>query len=427
MTANLLLALAGLLLLSALFSLFETAFFSLSRARLKQIMQGRPRGEVDSLARLLARPQEILTLVVLGVTLVNITLAVVATVLLHSLLGHLVDRLVGHANAEIVFLLLESLGVTFLLLVFGEISPKLFALAHAERTALALAPSMTLVARLLGGPARLLARALRLDRVLDAHGRGADLITVEELKTIVEAGSREGTLEEEEKQLLQGAIRIGELTAAEVMVKREDMVAVPDDADAAEVIQTVRETWHSRIPVFRDTLDNVVGVVAAKDVLPYLDLESARVQVREVMRPATFVPSSLPIDDVLRLLQNQRTQLAVVADSSGHAVGVCSLEDVLEELVGKLDIEYTGDTPAVEVHEDGTAVLQARVHVRDANRLLDLRLPLDRGRTVGDLVRSLVPGPPVEGESVRVAGVELVLETVLGGHVRALRVVRDEP
>lgn len=425
MILDLLLALAALLLLSAFFSLFETAFFSLSRARLKQITATRPPSQVASLARLLAKPQEILTLVALAVTIVHITLAVVGTLLMHNLIGDRIDRLVGVARGEGIFLVIESLVVTFLLLVFGELAPKLYALAHAEQLALALARPMTMVAAVLGPISSLINRLLRLDRVLESHAHGGELITVEELKSIVEAGSREGTLDPEERELLRGAIRIGEISAGEVMVRREDMVAVPADADVEEVLLSVRESWHSRIPVYQGTLDRVVGVVHAKDLLPYLEGKGATVPVRELMHDPCYVPATLPIDDVLRLLQKRRTQIAMVTDATGATLGVVTIEDVLEQLVGELAHDYEGESPAVETLENGDALVQAMVHVRDANRLLGLQLPSEYGRTVGELVRNLTPGPPLEGESVRVAGVELILESVVGGQVRGVRVVRE--
>jgi putative hemolysin len=290
--------------------------------------------------------------------------------------------------------------------------------------ALQLARPMMLVARLLGPAARLITRLLRLETLFGHTGHAGELVTVEELKTIVEAGSREGALEPGERQLLQGAIRIGEVTAAEIMVRREDMVAVEADADGLEVVELVREAWHSRIPVYQDTLDHVIGIVHAKDLLAHLERNAGTVPVRELVREATYVPATQPIDDVLRQLQRQHSQIAVVTDPDGRALGVCTLEDVLEELVGEMAVDYSGETPAVEVLEGGDAIVQARVDVRDVNRLLGLSLPLDRGRTVGELLRNLVPGPPVEGESARVAGAELVLDAVVGGQVRGVRVVK---
>ena len=142
------------------------------------------------------------------------------------------------------------------------------------------------------------------------------------------------------------------------------------------------------------------------------------------MRPATFVPASQPLDDVLRQLQRQRSQIALVAGPGGGTLGVCTLEDVLEQLVGDMALEQEGETPAVEVLENGDALVQARVHVRDVNRILGLSLPVERGRTVGELLRHLIPGPPMEGESVRFRGVELLLDSVVGGQVRAVRVAR---
>jgi putative hemolysin len=414
MILNLLVALAGLVLLSAFFALFETAFFSLSRARLKQIAKTRPQGEIEVLARMLSRPQDLLTLVVLSITLVHISVGVVGALLLHEI--------VGARLGQGAFLLVESLGVTFLLLVFGEMAPKLFALAHAETLALMLALPMSWAARLLSPVTRPLGRALSLDSFFESHG--GDRVTVEELKTIVEAGGREGALEPEERQLLQGAIRIGEITAGEIMLHREDMVAVEVGADASEVIEIVRETWHSRIPVYQGTLLNVVGIVHAKELLPYLEGGAGALTIRELVREATYVPAAQPIDEVLRELQLQRSQIAIVTDPAGQALGLVTLEDVLEELVGDLAVEYSGETAAVELQENGDAVVQGRVHVRDLNRILSVELPLERGRTVAELMRHLIPGPPVEGESVLIGGVDLILDSVIGGQVRGVRVVR---
>ncbi|MBI5836263.1 MAG: HlyC/CorC family transporter [Candidatus Eisenbacteria bacterium] len=417
MILNLCVALAALLALAAFFSVFETAFFSMSRVRLRQVTERRPGAEVDALAGLLARPQELVVTVVLGVTLVNINVAVVGAILLHAVFG---ERL-----GPRTFLVVESLIVTFVLLVLGEMAPKMFALAHAERLALQLARPMRLISRLLGPVARPVSRWLAVDALFGRVGHGGELVTVEELKTIVEAGGREGALDAGERDLLQGAIRIGEVRAGEVMVRREDMVAVEADADGDEVVATVRETWHSRLPVYQGTLDRVIGIVRAKDLLPYLERDAHTVPVRDLMIEPTYVPAGMPVDDVLRQLQAQHSQVAIVTDPEGRALGLVTLEDVLEQLVGDLQAEYSGETPAVEMLEGGDALVQARVDLRDVNRLLGLALPLDRGRTLGDLVRNLLPGPPVEGESARAGGVELALESVVGGQVRAVRVTRQ--
>lgn len=404
--------------LAALFAAMETALFAVPRGRLKRLAS---RGGLlaDVFRRLNDAPQRVLAGVLLANTLAGVGAAATSALLL--------QRWFGGTLSPGVLLIVQIVGVTFVLLVLGELAPKTYALARGEIATRHLAGFLRLTepifrpaAHLLGG----LAHAVT--RWVGAAPRTGP--ATEELQSLIDEGRRSGTFTGEEARILTGAFHLRRHSAADILVARADLVAAPAHTPASELLDLLSAAGHSRIPIYEGTLDRIVGVVEAADLLPFVLGESPRATAREIMRPPVVVPPARSLEELLLAMQRERLQFVVVAQPGGEALGVVSLEDVVEELVGEIESEIEAPEAAVRFVDEGAAVVRADVRVGDVNRLLGTRLPSENGSTVQMLVERLWQTAPSEGEA-RTAerGETLTIETMVGGRVWSVRVARAEP
>lgn len=410
----LLIALIGV---SAFLSGSEIALLSLSRVRRMQLVEAEhPR--IATVERLLLNRERLLITVLIADTILNVTAAVSITVFTAAIFGSFVVPI--------------AIGVaSFLLLTFGEVAPKAFAATHAELWALAVSPAVLALQRVLWPIVRayealnhLMFRSMgprgeQGQRVLDAE---------DEIKTIIALGAEEGVLEEKEEDMLHSVIEFASTTAREIMVPRIDMVAVPGDAQLDHIRAFVLESGFSRIPVYQGTVDNVVGVLYVKDLLlHYVEKRPPNVPVRDLMREAFFVPESKKLDALLQDMREKRMHVAIVIDEFGGTAGMLTLEDVIEEIVGDIFDEYDLRTDPVRKLDAATAVVDARIHVADVNRALDLEIPEGDGYdTVAGYVYYQLGRLGKEGEVVHGPGFDMVVEKVTNRRILRAKIVKHD-
>ena len=301
-----------------------------------------------------------------------------------------------------------TLAVAFVTIVFGELVPKTLALAHAERYALLLrapggAPGPDPGARRVGArrhhragsPARWASRDVDRDR-----------ITAEELMILVERGGEQGIIEAEEEQMIGAVLELGERKVHEVMVPRIAIVALPATATLDQIVDTIVEGGHSRIPVYEDSVDNIVGILYAKDLLPYLKGEDQPPPVGTLVRAPLFVPESMIVDDLLHSLQRRRVHIAIVLDEYGGTAGLVTIEDLLEEIVGEIQDEYDTEEPMiVPLARRRGAGRRPGGHRGPAGALrpaVDAVEDQEEYDTVGGLIYHRIGGVPKVGDEVRV-------------------------
>jgi len=260
-----------------------------------------------------------------------------------------------------------------------------------------------------------------------ASGRAA-LVTEEEIKTLVDAGEEGGAIEEEEKEMIFSIFQLGDTLAREVMVPRIDVVGFEADAPLAEATRMLIETGHSRAPVYTGTIDNVVGLLYSKDILAAWHAGSVERQVRDIMRPAIFVPEAKKVDDLLEEMQAHRVQMVIVVDEYGGTAGLVTLEDIVEEIVGEIRDEYdmAEELPYQEL-ADGGYLLTGGIDVDDVNELTGSRLSKEAGETLGGLIYSQLGRVPAAGDVLETGGLRLKVEQVLGRRIRKVHAVRLEP
>lgn len=401
----------GLLVLSALFSGSEVALFSLSPGDVEALREEGGR-ENERIVRLLDRPRRLLVAILLLNTVVNVGAAILSaqlTLAAASVLGW----------SEIVLLVVQVVALTFILLVVSEIAPKLIASKRpqwfARRVSGFLLPFVRVTAPFadaLGGLASLLQSRVR---------PAADPLSSEDIKSMADVGEQQGSLEEDERALIHSIVEFGETTVREVMVSRVDVKAMPETATLEEALDLIRETGHSRFPLYRDHIDHVLGVVYAKDLLPYLGRGNGRaISWESLARQPRFVPPSKPLDDMLADFQTTSTHLAIVVDEYGGTAGLVTLEDLLEEVVGEIRDELddadeeTLVRPLPDAGPDAWAA-DARINLDDLADVIGLELETEAFdfETLGGLILHVTGEVPSPGDEIdyerlrlRVIGVE---------------------
>jgi len=429
---NILLDLGVILVLTILEAFFVAAEISLVAVRRTRVDQLAADGNRQAAAvlRLKDDPGKFLAVSQLGLTVLGFFASAFAAV---TLVQHLTAFLEGfeplRSSAAGVALVLVTLALALFTIVFGELVPKTIALAYVERVALAAARPVEITARVLSPVIGALTWATRVvTRSVGANVSRDSQMTADELRLIIERGGEEGILEAEEEQMINAVIELGSRRIHEVMVPRIDIAGLPITATFDELVDTIVAEGHSRIPVYEESVDEVIGILYAKDLLRILQLPPAeRPSVRSLLRTPVFVPESMSIDDLLHEFQRRKVHLAIVLDEYGGTAGLATIEDLLEEIVGEIQDEYDTEEPMVVRLSEDEARIDGRADVGDLADTFDMELELedeDEYDTVGGLIFHRIGGVPRPGDEVRVDGLTLTVESLDGRRVDKVRVVR---
>lgn len=420
---------AILVFITALFVLAETALLTVRRSRIDQLVEENNRA-AKNVADLLSEPTRMLATLQVGLTLVQLFSA-----------GEAANRFVGpfqrllqtrfagtflaaHADTIAFFAIILTVGLATL--VIGEIGPKSLAIRHAERIALLAAtpikwlqvitsPLVSLVTFFSGLIVRLFGGTISFH---------ASAYSEEELKIMVEQSEEHGVIETEEKEMIHNVFEFADTSVHEVMTPRPEISAVEADAGVDKLVQVVTESGHSRLPVYDDDLDNILGIVHIKDVLRAMTGEERAANIRELLRPAYFIPDTKRVDDLLTDFKRQKTQLAIVQDEYGTVTGVVTIEDLLEEIVGEIQDEYDVEEPPIEQVDDGTCVVDGKMNLREFNERMGVELPIEETNTIGGFVFGLLGHRPELGEGARWDGMEFSIEAMDGTRIHKVRVVK---
>ena len=389
-----------LVLINGVFAMSELAIVSARRARLEAMVRAHRRGAATALD-LASNPGRFFSTVQIGITLIGI----IAGAYSGSSLGHPVGaRLqalgVPAESAETAGFALVIALTTYLNLVIGELVPKQFALRNAEPIATLVAVPMLWLARIAGpvvwlldGTTALIFRLLRLDRTSD------DTVTAEELQLIVAEASRSGVIEEHERRVISGVVRLADRPVREVMTPRPAIDWIDIDADEATVRAKLAETPHTRLPVGEGSIDQVAGVVQARDLAAAL-ATGASLSLRGLMRTAPVVPDQIDAMDALVTLRRAEVPMALVQDEYGHFEGIVTPADLLAAIAGDFSLDSSaGEQPGVVAREDGSLLVSGGLPADQLAERLGLDLPEDRDyATVAGLALAVLKKLPSEGE-----------------------------
>lgn len=406
-----------LMLLSAFFSGSETALFAVNRLRMRQMYEEADNARAGVVLRLLEDPGRVLTTLLMGNNIVNVAASVLAT-------AFLVDQFGPQRGA-----LYSIILMTALLLIIGEATPKTFAAKYADSVALWVARPVEWLNVVLYPLIRVLSAVSAL-LVRPLGGRvnlRSPLVTEEEIRLLVKMGEEEGVIEETERQMIHSIFEFGDTVAREIMVPRIDIVSVEDTASLDEILRVILAEGHTRIPVYHESVDHIVGVVHVKDLLSHLKAGRHTVPAKEVMRPPFFVPEGKRLDELFREMRRKMIHMAIVVDEYGGTAGLVTVEDLLEEIVGPIHDEYDVEEKLVEIINERVARVDGRMNIEEVNDLLGLALPPGEVDTVGGFVYTLLGHVPTQGETVTYDGVEICVERLEGQRIAKVRITKRVP
>ncbi len=371
-----------LILIGGFFAASEIALITAKRYRLGQLADDGNRS-ARTAQRLVEDPSRFLATIQIAITFLGFLAGAVGAAAFSRYLAELIDdipwTLVQDAAGGIAFVIV-TLVIALTSIIVGELVPKTLALNFPERFAVVVARPIGFLQTLLSPIVWFVTRiSTVLVRLLGGREKPqGGYLSTEELKILVETGSEQGEIEEEEKEMIHGVIELGDKAVHEVMVPRIGIRAVNVNDPLDEVIDTIVRAGHSRLPVFDESLDNIIGILYAKDLLPYLKgngRSNGDIDLRNLVRPAVYVPESKPVDDLLHEMQVAKRHIAIVVDEYGGTAGLVTMEDVVEEIVGEIQDEYDTEDPMVEdLSTDGELAfrLDGRVSMDDLRDLFDL-------------------------------------------------------
>jgi putative hemolysin len=421
------LIIAILILINGVFVAAEFSLVRVRRTRLEQLSDEGSRG-ARRVQRLVSNPGRFLATIQIGVTFVSLLSAVFAgATIVAAVAGWLRQFPALAGQAEPIALLFVTAVVSLFTIVFGELVPKALAFGYAERLALFFAGPIDFLGRVLAPLVWFLTTITnaiaRLFGITDTQG---EKLTAEELMILVDRGEKEGVIEAEEQQMIGAVLELGDQRVHEVMVPRIDISALPEDAPPDQVLDTIVSAGHSRIPVYHESIDNVIGILYAKDLLPIL-AKGDKLDIHSLLRTPLFVPESISVDDLLHMLQRRKVHIAIVLDEYGGTAGMVTIEDLIEEIVGEIQDEYDVEEPMVEKISDEEARIDGRASIDDLTETFGVELDgadSDQYDTVGGLVYHEIGGVPEVGDTVEVDGLTLTVESTDGRRVGKVLVVK---
>jgi len=410
--------LLGFILLSAFFSSAETALFSLNKLQLKKIQKEEENNwRVKSMIKLLNDPQRTLISILIGNMFVNISASSLATYLAIKLFGNIG---IGIASGIMIFTIL----------VFGEIVPKSLAVANAEIVSKKIARSIEIIS--IGLFPLIKFFKIIISILYYFIGKKSikekKEITEEDLITLIEVGKDDGVIEEEEKKMIRNIFEFGDTLVKEVMVPRVDMACIPSDTKLNSILRLIKKVGHSRIPVYEETIDNIIGILYAKDLLGIYErwyISKEKFDLKQIIRRTYFVPENKKIDDLLDIFQKDKIQIAIAIDEYGGTAGLITMEDVVEEVVGEIIDEYDKEIKLFEITEDNTVIADGNIDIEKINEILNIEIPENGFETLGGFIFDLLGKVPKKGEKIKYHNIQIIIEKVVKNRIRRVKIIKE--
>lgn len=408
-----------LIVLSAFFSGSEAAFFSLSKEMIDRLKESTSRTSVR-IVSLLAKPRLLLVTILVGNTLVNVAAATVAALLTADISSYF-------QFSEHIAIIIEVVIVTLILLIFSELTPKIFAVKNSFKFAAAVSIPLQAIKFLLFPIVFFLDKFPNLLSGILATRVKKHLLSKEELKTLIEVSEEKGALEQDEKEMIHSIFEFSQTTVREIMVPRIDMVCADKSISLNELIDMIKTEGHTRIPLYDEKVDNILGVIHAKELLPFIDGSNIKVDLASLARPALFIPESKPIDELLKDFQVEKQHMAIVVDEYGGTAGLITLEDVIEEIVGEIQDEYDTEKPLFKKVDDNHFLVDAKIDLDELNDELDMDLPVDQSyESLGGFIFSLIGAVPQKKQEIEFGIYKFVIEKIERNRIREVLITKTK-
>jgi putative hemolysin len=403
------------LLLSAFFSSSETAFIALQRIRVEHMVSTKVNG-ADRVAKMLQRPEKLLSTILLGNNFANTAAAALATGLAISIWG------------QEQGILIATIVVTIILLVFCETTPKTIATQHAERLSILFARPIEVISWLFTPFVVVLSWiASGFSKPLGGATVPRSLASAEEIRTMISVGHKEGTVEEAEAEMLHKVFDFGDRPVREVMVPRPEVVCIEQGSKLADFLALYAQSPLSRFPVYQDNMDNVVGILSVKDVLMAHAKGTTNDQsaIDNLVRPAYFTPETKRINELFTEMRDKNYRMCVVVDEFGGTAGIVSLSRLVEEIVGPVGDELAEVEKEYEVINAYTFQIDGSMRIEEANEEMELELPEGDYETVAGFVLDLLGYIPKQGEQLRYKDLKLVITKMRGVKIEEILLTKE--
>ena len=417
--SSMVIVLVVLLALSAIFSSAETAFLSTNKIRLRNLQEDGEK-KAGLVLDLLENQNRLISTLLVGNNIVNISSSALATKMATDYFG---DAGVGIATGI----------MTLLVLVFGEVVPKNLAAAHAEGWAMFVAPFIKLISVILTPLVFLLTKLS--DTVVRFSKKNEEedpTITEDEFKILVNVGQEEGVFDESETEMINSIMEFDETYVKAIMVPRIDIVAVDVDDSINDALRLIIDGGHSRIPAYEESIDNIVGILYAKDIFEHLNANFDELKVKELIRDAYYIPETKKVSDLLNELRLKKVHMAIILDEYGGTNGLVTIEDLIEEIIGDIQDEYDAEEDLIVMHSDNQLVADARAPIGDVEEAFDMELDEEiledsEADTIGGLAFEHLGGIPEVNDEVTVGRFLIRIVNVSGRRITKVEVTLLPP
>jgi len=408
---------ALLLVLSGFFSSSETALTAASRARMHAAEKDGDR-RATIVSKLLNIRERLLGGILLGNNLVNILASVLTTALFNNLFGSGDWKVL--AGATVI--------MTILILIFAEVLPKTYAISQPDKLALRVARPINMIVKVFAPIVLIVQMVVNATlRLFGVDTSASAWTAADDIRGAVDLHMQEGGVAKRARDQIYGVLEIGELTVEEVMIHRKNLVMIDADQPAEQIVKDVLSSGHSRLPLYKEDQDNVVGILHAKDVLKALSKvggDFSALDALKIARGTWFVPETTSVVKQLRAFQQKREHFALVVDEYGALMGVITLEDIIEEIVGDIQDEYDEEIEGVQRLKDGGVTVRGDIPVRDLNRAMDWNLPDEEAVTIAGLVIHESQTIPDQGQTFAYYGYRFEVLTRERNQIKALKVLK---
>lgn len=406
-----------LVVLSALFSLIETAFMTLSNLRIMYLVEQQKKN-AELVKKLKDDTPTLLTTILIGNNIVNISASALATIITLEIFQ------TYQLPLENPIAITTGI-MTFVLLVFGEITPKTIATQHAEKIALGCAKIIKLAAFILYPFTKILNYITAYLTKLFVASESRPLVTEDELKSMVSIGEQEGEIKDIEKKMIHNLFNLDKTSVNQIMVPRHDMFALDANKKLHEVLEHILLYNYSRVPVFETTKDKIIGILYIKDILNHLKNNKLDVRVADVMKEAFFVPETKKIDTLLHQFRKRKQHMAIVIDEHGLVIGSVTIEDILEEIVGEIKDETDTDEQLIKKIKHHEWIVEGRAEIKELNKELKLGLKETPDfDTLAGYIMFKLGRIPREKEQLKAGGVLYIIEEKQSQRIKSVRIIK---
>lgn len=366
-----------LILINAYFAASEIAFISLNDAKIERQAKEENK-KAKQIEKMLKNPSKFLATIQIGITLAGFLSSAFASDAFADILAPALNNIFPMVSVQTfrgISIIIITIILSFFTLVFGELVPKRLAMKYSEKVAYASIGIIKLISIITAPFVKILTKSTNLiSKLFGISENEEEIVTEEEIKMMIDEGEENGTIEFEEKEMINNIFEFNDITASEVMTHRTDIYAIEVNNDIQKELSKLDEYKYSRIPVYEGTIDNIVGILFVKDLLKYF-ATNEKIEVRKIMREAYFVPEGKPINELFKDLQRNKRQMAIIIDEYGGTAGLVTMEDLIEEIVGNIFDEYDEVENEFEKIDDNTFLINGSIAINDLEKLLQISIP----------------------------------------------------